>query len=282
MKLNKIFLLAGIAVAGVLASCSSDDDYEQGEVATGNQLQAVTFGNDNIYSAELDPADPTNYTITLYRDADHAKEAVSVPLKVITNTDGVFEIPATAEFAAGSTETTVTVTFDDTEIGVPYSFEVAIDDEYTNPYVSAKTFAIDIQRVKWNPAYVGTYTYSLFFAGDDEGLVLYRRDDDPTRYKIEHWGGDVDFFFTLNNNGGISFNEFYLGYDHPTYGEVWVYDMNAVSPNSFEKGYYEDGVFYFQIGYHVSAGWYNYGEEIFKITGKAEPEDVKSIGNARF
>ena len=269
MKLNKIFLLAGIAAAGVLASCS-DDDYEQGAVATGNQLQAVTFGNDNIFSAELDPTDPTSITITVQRDAEHAATAASVPLKVVSNTDDVFEVPATAEFAAGSTETTVTVTFDKSEIGVPYSCEIAIADEYVNPYVSVKTYAIDIQRVKWNAAYVGTYTYSQLFEGDDEGLILYQRDDNPTRYKIEDWGYGVDFFFTVNNNGGISFKEFYIGYDHPSYGEVWAYDMNALYPDDFEMGYYADGVFHFQIGYHVEAGWFGYGEEIFTITDKIE------------
>ena len=52
MKLNKIFLLAGIALAGVFASCSDDDDYTKGPVASGNQLQTVTFGTDNMVSGE--------------------------------------------------------------------------------------------------------------------------------------------------------------------------------------------------------------------------------------
>ena len=237
MKLNKIFLLAGIAAAGVLASCSSDDDYEKGAVATGNQLQAVTFGDDNIYSAELDPADPTELTITVYRDAEHAKEAASVPLKVITNTDDVFEVPATAEFAAGSAETIVTVTFADTEIGVPYSLEVGIDDEYVNPYVSVKTYAIEIQRVKWNP--LGLCEYYDEFMNQDLGYYVEIQQRDGTNtfrllnpYEganadMENWAGDLSqsadkVTFTIMNAGDVdedgntfyyvTFNSFATGF----------------------------------------------------------------------
>lgn len=235
MKLNKIFLLAGIAAAGVLASCS-DDDYEQGAVATGNQLQAVTFGNDNIFSAELDPSDPTSITITVQRDAEHAATAASVPLKVVSNTDDVFEVPATAEFAAGSTETTVTVTFDNSEIGVPYSCEIAIDDAYVNPYVSVKTYAIDIQRVKWNSLGLCEYndTFTNYFAyyveiQQRDGTNTFRllNPYDGANANEDDWAGDLyqpaeKVTFTILNAGGVdgdgdtfyyvTFNTFATGY----------------------------------------------------------------------
>ena len=235
MKLNKIFLLAGIAAAGVLASCS-DDDYEQGAVATGNQLQAVTFGNDNIFSAELDPSDPTSITITVQRDAEHAATAASVPLKVVSNTDDVFEVPATAEFAAGSTETTVTVTFDNSEIGVPYSCEIAIDDAYVNPYVSVKTYAIDIQRVKWNSLGLCEYydTFTNYFGyyveiQQRDGTNTFRllNPYDGANANEDDWAGDLyqpaeKVTFTILNAGGVdgdgdtfyyvTFNTFATGY----------------------------------------------------------------------
>ena len=239
MKLNKIFLLAGIAAAGVLASCS-DDDYEQGAVATGNQLQAVTFGNDNIFSAELDPTDPTSITITVQRDAEHAATAASVPLKVVSNTDDVFEVPATAEFAAGSTETTITVTFDDSEIGVPYSCEIAIDDEYVNPYVSVKTYAIDIQRVKWNK--LGLCEYYDTFLNEFGYYVEIQQRDGTNSFRLlnpydgananeNDWDGGLyqsteKVTFTILNAGGVDDE-----------GETFYY----VTFNTFATGYWYQG-----------------------------------------
>ena len=152
MKLNKIFLLAGIALAGVFASCSDDDDYAKGPVASGNELKAVTFGTDNMFSIELDPADPTTYTITLYRDSAYMAEPLSVDLKVLVNTDEVFVVPATANFEAGKAETQVVVTFDKADVGVPYTLEVAVDEAYVHPYKANSTtsYVLNLQRVKWN------------------------------------------------------------------------------------------------------------------------------------
>jgi len=225
MKLTKIFLLAGIAAAGVLASCS-DDDYEKGAVATGNQLQAVTFGPNNIYTAELDPADPTTHTITLYRDSAYMAEAASVPLKVITNDDDVFVAPATAEFAAGSAETTITVTFNAAEVGVPYNFEIAIDDSYVHPYSSDtySRYAItNLQRVKWNSLGLVEF-YDTMICGRSDGstwgyyVELQQRDGTNMFRLIEpyagananedDWGGglyqsDEKIFFTILNAGDV-------------------------------------------------------------------------------
>lgn len=128
----------------------------------------------------------------------------------------------------------------------------------------------------WTQIGTGTYTYSQFFEGDDEGLEIFQSEDDPSRFKIEHWGYDVDFIFTLNENNEISFEEFYIGYDHPTYGEVWAYDMNALYPDEEPKGYLVDGVFHFQIGYAVEAGWFGYGEETFTLDAAAKTRAAKA------
>ena len=128
----------------------------------------------------------------------------------------------------------------------------------------------------WTQIGTGTYTYSQFFEGDDEGLEIFQSEDDPSRFKIEHWGYDVDFIFTLNENNEISFEEFYIGYDDSSYGEVWAYDMNAEYPDNFPAGYYADGVYHFQIGYGVEAGWFGYGEETFTLDAAAKARAAKA------
>ena len=183
MKLNKLFLLAGI-IAATLSSCSSKDNYTDGAPASGNQLQAVTFGENNIVSKELDPTDATTQAITVYRDASQSSSAASVPVSVITNTDGVFSVPATADFAAGASETQVTVSFPNAEIGKSYSLEVSLDDAYVNPYKSTsyKTYAFTVQRVKWNLLGQGTLIDDFWF-GDYLDVDIYQRDDNPLVYR---------------------------------------------------------------------------------------------------
>jgi hypothetical protein len=270
MKLNKIFLLAGIALAGVFAACSDDDDYEKGAVASGNQLQTVTFGAKNIYSAELDPSDPTSCTITVYRDSAHMDQAATVPLKVLTNTDNVFVVPASAEFAAGKAEAEVLVTFNNAEIGVPYDLEIGLDDSYVNPYSAAtfNTYAVSIQRVKWNDLGVG-YWCDAFWYGYISEVNVYQRDDQPATYRIEspytdeyvqyyvEETGDEDtqtgtyqkwLVFNTTKTGLVTFNNFYINTYYAYYGaEIYAQFYSGNAENCLVVKNDEGGIRYFQI-----------------------------------
>lgn len=109
MKLNKIFMLAGIAMLGfAMSSCSDDDnDYTPGEPVSAD-CPAVSFvAEESGQSLELDPADPTEVTFTVTREK--ADAAASYNLTVLSNTDDVFVVPATVDFAAGAKEATVKV-----------------------------------------------------------------------------------------------------------------------------------------------------------------------------
>ncbi len=306
-------MLAGIVAAGVLASCS-DDDYEKGAVATGNQLQTVTFGSDNIYSAELDPADPTSYTITLYRDSAYLSETISVPLKVITNDEDVFVAPSTAEFAAGSAEANITVTFDKAEVGVPYSFEIAIDNEYVNPYSAATTtsYAMDIQRVKWNSLGLVEF-YETFISGKSDGgtwgyyVELQQRDDKTNMFRLiepyagananeDDWDGGLylpaeKIFFEILSAGDVDDNgdEFnYVTFD--TWETGWWYQgaymVYAFLPSDLSSSLVDDdelSVYYPDYGqivltpYYYIPGLGGFGEyEVYIIIPEEAPAGAKA------
>ena len=107
MKLNKIFMLAGIAMLGfAMSSCSDDDnDYTPGEPVSAD-CPAVSFvAEESGKSVELDPTDPTEVSFTVTREK--ADAAASYNLKVLSNTDDVFVVPATVDFAAGAKEANV-------------------------------------------------------------------------------------------------------------------------------------------------------------------------------
>ncbi len=126
-------------------------------------------------------------------------------------------------------------------------------------------------KESWTQIATGTYTYVQFFEGDDEGLALYRSNDDPTRYKIADWGYGVDFIFTMTDDGSVMVADQEIGYVHPSYGDVYVDDVVDFS-GSTEYGVssYADGVFTFNVVYYCGAGTFGNGPETFTITSGAQ------------
>ena len=308
MKLNKIFLLAGIALAGVFASCSDDDDYTKGPVASGNQLQTVTFGTDNMVSGELDPEEPTSRTITVYRDSAHMDQAATIPLKVLVNTDDVFVVPENISFAAGEAQTQFTVTFDKAEIGVPYTLEVALDDEsYINPYssVTTKSYVMKVQRVKWNKIGLGTFN-DTFLNGAAYYVEIEQRDDIPTRFRIlqpyaganadpDNWDGalvgseDIIFFeifpkeADVDDDGDtycpVSFDTWVTGYWYDANNVVIAFRPSDLGTSGDDESvYYPDYNTIYLVPYYYMPGLGGWGLKTVVVTlpdGTA-PEGVKA------
>lgn len=123
----------------------------------------------------------------------------------------------------------------------------------------------------WTQIGVGTYTYSIFWEGDDEGLGLFQSQNDPTRFKITDWGYGVDFIFTMSDDGSVMVADQETGYVHSSYGDVYVDDVVDYS-GSTEYGVssYADGVFTFNVVYYCGAGMFGNGPETFTITSTAQ------------
>lgn len=133
----------------------------------------------------------------------------------------------------------------------------------------------------WTAISTGDYVYTLFFGTEDEpyydkGLVLYQSDEDPTRYKIEHWGNDVDFIFTYDEaTGQVMVEDQEVGYVHAQYGTVFVDDLvDYTGGDKYGYSYFKDGVFHFAVVYYVNDGEFGFGEETFTLTGNAESTKV--------
>jgi hypothetical protein len=99
--------------------------------------------------------------------------------------------------------------------------------------------------------------------------VLYQSDKDANRWKIEHWGYDVDFIFTFDQTTGeILVQDQETGYEYGSYGVVMVDDIvDYTGSQNYGYSYYENGAFHFNVVYYVSAGIFSYGEETFELTG---------------
>ena len=131
MKLNKIFLLAFIALAGVFASCDDDDDYKAGKPAGEVDVRFVEEGGQISV-----PVTATSFSVSLCRLSDKTKE-LKVPIKVLSANDSVFkDIPQEIVFAAGEDTVSFDVTVTDkVEFFKEYPFSLAIPEEYTQPYI---------------------------------------------------------------------------------------------------------------------------------------------------
>lgn len=233
MKLNKIFFLFGIAAVSFLASCG-DDDYSAGEPATGNQLQSVSFGDKFKEQLEVDPADPTTYNITVHRDAAYTTEAASVPVKVLINTDNVYEVPSTVNFEAGKTEAELVVSYPKAEIGKEYKLEVALDDTYINPFKSQKTYFLAVTRVKWNDIGIGIFSEEFSDGKNGYFVKIQQKDTDKNMYRIIKPYASYEGL--TNETNMIIFNVLGKGGEDETYGKY-----NYVSFETWSTGeYYEN------------------------------------------
>lgn len=134
----------------------------------------------------------------------------------------------------------------------------------------------------WIAVNTGTYTYTVFFGspeepGTDEGLVLYRSELDPTRFKITNWGYGVDFIFTMDDAGNVVVPQNETGYTHPQYGMVSAVDYSIYTGKTDVPSYFdaETNTFKFALVYCVEAGSVGAGYETFVLTGAA-PSEAKS------
>lgn len=262
--INKYMFIALAACA--LASCSDDDyTYVAGEQEASDRPNVYFHISDMSSSVELDPTDVTELDIPIYREKSNATQALTVPLEVSVNTESTFTVPESVTFAAGDTVATVHVTFPNAVVGTSYTLVIDVPNDYMTLYkdmgsdwiVSYKT---TITRVQWNLVGTGTFTYTAFFSGDDAGLELYQRADKPEMFRIPNTLGGVNFTFTWDQKtNDVVVDDFYIGYDHSTYGSVYLNDAGG---SYFDP---ETNTFYFNDEYTVSLGSFGSAYEMFTL-----------------
>src|SRR5574344_352307 len=123
MKINKIFLMAAVAMLGLFASCGDDDDYTAGK-KSGNNDVAFTEASQKNQTLEL--AD-TKFTVSLQRS--NTQGALTVPLKVFAS--DMLTVPTSATFADGAATADITVQVSDSaKAYVNYPLLITVPEEY--------------------------------------------------------------------------------------------------------------------------------------------------------
>jgi hypothetical protein len=162
---NKIFLTI-IGTLFLFTACrEAIPDRDPSPVMPENCL-GVYFPTTNPTVVELEPSEPTQFSITISRV--DSVSAAEVPITVETNKDNVFVVPEKAVFEANAKETTLTITFPKADVGISYDLKLLVSgDQYVNKYASSiPYFSTTVTRVKWTVINKTIIMVNPFWGGD--------------------------------------------------------------------------------------------------------------------
>ncbi len=267
----------------VLSACSSDD-YDWATV-TGDQ---VYFSNETQETFELS-TEATTFEVPIYRVKTDG--AITVPVKATLQDGTIFTVPSSVTFADGAKEAKIAISYDPSNITYGNYEDVTLsiaDSTYTTVYgqgsVSFKAGATEWSDwAPYNQAGTCTYSYSLFWSGDDAGLVFQVRHNviktNLYQFKIKQCMAGIDLVLDYDESTGVvSCPAQFTGYTHSSYGDVYVADYNyymetvrGKDPSSFQHAYgsfdKENGYIDIPVSYYVSAGSFGSGYETITLDG---------------
>lgn len=163
-----------------------------------------------------------------------------------------------------------------------YTLVVWASNGYTDTYVTAEVTTAGLDRIKMT---TGTYTYGLWWEGDDSGLEFYQDPNYENTYVIPNWGGGVDFTFTYDPaTKKVVVATQGIGDTYENYGAVYIGEAkNVYSPKSAKyasltDSYYDEATstFHFSLAYFCSAGTFSNAVETFKLDEAIEFSAAKA------
>ena len=307
-----------LPLLAALTACESEAEYTPAEQLNTAQ---VYFGNNLPAAQDLD-IESTSFDVPIYRANTKGELTVALQNRQNPASTTQLNVPASVTFADGESTALITITYDPStiEYNDPNRDTISIADaQYTTPYGDTEyRFAAQIPEpwTDWvstpgafaaqggtgnfplGSAGTGDYVYSdaFFGPGDDPDLpVAFRQNKlNPLQgeFKISHWGYDVDLIMPAEWDADENYWRLYVpttftGYNHSSYGEVYVgdyiawYDYTGRDPLTWEvlkrndlESTYDPatGLFSLFVRYYVSAGVFGEGRETFQVHGFYVPD----------
>lgn len=193
--MKKIIYVISMVLPLWLGSCTEDVDYTPGQPVASDCIYAsfTTDGEEDIVSA----TDEKKVTVTVMRE--NTSNEVTVPLKVLPQTDDCFQVPASVTFAAGATTATFDITFSEVEAEEVYTYCVALDesavDSYSQNYITSITGMV-LPEANWSKI-LGEGVYQSALLGASPCTVL--NVEGETWYKVAPFGYPVVFKVNEDN-----------------------------------------------------------------------------------
>lgn len=252
MKLNKLFLMTGLAVMSLMAaSCSDDDDWSAGAPSNAQGLNVYIGSSNNIAI----PMDGNTFEVTYVRN--NTSGALTIPVNFSTPTPEIFtSVPSQVTFNDGEEEATITITCsDEMTVFKTYKATIIVDEQYTTQYADTTANCpraeLNIVKEDYKPFKTGTY-YSQFNETEDPGIVLQFSEKKQTyRISVENSEFAHTFTFKVDGEGNIIFQEPSIaqGWAYPGYGDVYAQPATD-KPSLYDP---EENVYYFGFKYVIPA-----------------------------
>lgn len=279
-KLFKNSFIALAVLALGISSCTEECDYTP---AKPSSVETNDFYfNANQPASELLGIADTVYTVTLERA--NADEEQTIKINAIANEE-IFNIPATATFAAGESTTDIVIGLSEKmEPFKSYKFELSLPMELINPYKTDNNSVciVTLMKEDYKPYAKAEYVWG-FIGGLSHEQIIEKSEylsipDSLTQYRMTApWADPVaadlyvnyvgygaeegeDVYFTVNETTGeiiVDPATIKTGVIHPSYGSVTA---------NFEKGQVQGENLLFQYKWTVSAGSFGSMVDQVKIT----------------
>lgn len=154
MKFDKILAISLAATMSV-AFTACDDDNDDYTAASPEQGAKAYFLPSNAKAIDLLDSS-SSFDVKLSRSENSS--ALSVPVSFTASKEGVFTCPATVDFAAGSSEATLTIAYDGTKLDYeePVDISITIDAASSSIYGIASYSATAMIPAPWASIGVGT------------------------------------------------------------------------------------------------------------------------------
>lgn len=289
MKFFKYSIMAMMALAVSLTSCSDDDKY-----ADGAQSPGAYFANDLPATVDLG-FDGGSFDVTVNRTGTDAAATYNL---VANDPSGLFTFPATVSFAENELTTLVNVTFDPAQIVTDKKYPITLTIEGASEYGNA-TYSFNAVRA--NPITteelgVGTFTYASYLNGYSEAEVV--KSFNPATpgnqtFTMAEWGmSGIPFSVVVPDADNLASDGTtpcyvrpqYSGMDSEKYGQVWVADMYTylieqlnrpdLAAEYVEDTYFtpERGLFTLHLIYYIpfyedGGSYLSEGEEYLQLAG---------------
>jgi len=184
----------------VMTSCDDQNDASYTPATPGEPLEYY-FSMSDPNSAELVETD-TEFTVILYRT--DGSEEVTVPVECTATDATLFNIPASATFEAGKTQTGITVTFDATKLQgmIPYKFVFKVGDSENTPY-ALQTVEYTVTYRPWDDV-IGPNGELYALYTDDVMGPLYGGDNLTYEVKLQS-SPSIEGLYRIVNPYGESF-----------------------------------------------------------------------------
>ena len=272
--------------AFAFSACSDDDDYKAGEPAGENNVTFLTYSNPVMEKTA------TSFDVVLNRHTTQG--TLSVPLEKLIVPEG-WNVPETANFAAGDSLATITVTpVADMSLNTDYDFVLRVPESYTNSYMQkngeVNTYKVEVVKEDYEPFATGTYDETFFAEAQWPVTIEYSPALDVYRIKsmLEPMGdvAGYHFYFKWNketgekqkftqcaSNGGKQTSA-QAGFEYGTYGMVsyaWAAGTNDPAKytgednkNNFGGYLASENMFVLPWNHNVSAGSFGVGTDFIR------------------